>query len=189
MTKKAKASLRLPTRTVGLVGYFILYVLWLQAIALVAITILQYGVFNHIGTTGAPEPHGGAIGSAIATYTVPLYEAKPTAEPSWIIDAGLWVLLVAIGVLAIIYIGKMGANLLRHLLRVFKVKISLGSVFAAKFIGIGIAFTLITSSALLIPAVGYILPLNIALTVACYILFAAQLWLTKHQKVTAKDIL
>lgn len=187
MAQKAKASF--PIRTIALVGYFILYVLWLQAIALVAITVLQYAIFNHIGATEVPDRHNGAIGSTMASYMVPLHEAKQVPEPSWAIDAGLWVLLVIVGVLAIIYIGKTGAGLIRLVLRLLKVKLTIRSLFTAKFIAIGFAFIIVAGSTLLLPAVKYIVPLNIVLATVCYILFAAQFFAIRRRKIAIKDIL
>lgn len=188
MAQKAKAT-SFPTRIVALVGYFILYIMWLQAIALVAISVLQYAVFNHIGTTEVSEQPNGAIGSTMASYLVPLHDIKPAPEPSWTVDAGLWVLLVLVGALAIIYIGKTGAGLMRVVLHLLKVKITIESLFAAKFIAIGFAFMLVAGSTLLLPAVKYIMPLNIVLATACYLLFAAQFFAVRRRKIAIKDIL
>ena len=145
------------------IGYVALMLLLLQALSLVVIVLLQYGVFNHL--TVEETPKTGSLATAISWYTGPLSAAKPE-EPNTILITLLWLSLGALMAVAFVYTSKNLSRLLHKLLRHYD-RETARHLFIVKLTAAAGSFALILVAAMLLPAVQQILTLNTLLASVC----------------------
>lgn len=171
------------------IGYLFSTILTLQALSLTTIAFLQYGILNHVPVESTPNSKG-VLNETLSYYTAPLGQLKPKLSGSNILlNVLLWITFATVLTLISIYIAKISSTIAHAATRQIYGKATTQKLFIIKTLGIGIAFMLIAAMALLLPAVEYILPLNIALTLMGFVAFGLQHHFARQQKTPVKHVL
>lgn len=188
-TKHKDTSLQaIRNRAFSHAGYATLGLLWLQALSLLVIAVLQYGVFNHISTDQNHDTTATiSLESLFASYTQPLHEARPQ-EPNTVLTVFLWTALTVIIVLISVYITKILSAIVHAITKKLYGKVTLHRLLIIKLLSACTAFFAVAGSALILPAIEDIMPLNILIVAVCLMTFIAQHTLAKHTKTPAKNI-
>lgn len=167
-------------------GYLILTILVLQAVSLIVISALQYGIFNHITITDTTTT-GGLITETTTSYTAAFTAIKPK-EPNVFFIASLWTTLIATLVLLSILITNALSHIVHSLLK-RRNKETIGNLFFVKLMSAIGAFVIILVAASLLPAVQHLLGINTVLTVSCVVFFWLQHYVSARSAQSIKHVL
>lgn len=189
-SKTRKTSTHRNQRSIiGHFGYTSLAILILQALSLTAITILQYGIFNHIPVNKNQNTSDTiSLGSLFFGHTQSLNETT-TQEPNYIVTAFLWIALGVVAILLSIYLTKILSAMFHRITKALYRKATPQKLLIVKLLVAGVAFFAIAGIALLLPAVEHTMPVNIFILATCVMAFIAQHSLANHRKVPTKNIL
>lgn len=171
----------------GGIGSILIGLLWLQALSLFTMTLLQLTIFNTKPTTKTEYP----IEDALSSYLTALTITRPD-EPNLlvnIITIVLWILLIAVATILAIYAAKIASSIIKNITLNFYGRITLYTLLITKIVLILVAFATIAFSALILPAVEYILLLNLIFAGVSIAAFLLQHWLAKRHKTPIKQLL
>ena len=166
------------------IAYLLAALLWLQSLSLITMTLLQSTVFNN----DPSKQTGFPIEEALSSYFTALPTIKST-ESSVAITVMLWITLIVVVVILAVYVAMIASSITKKLTQILYERITPYNLLITKVVGTLTAFAVIAFSALVLPAVEYILPLNLAFAGISIVAFLLQHWLAKRHKTPVKQLL
>lgn len=164
-------------------GYALIAVLWLQALSIAVIAALQYTLFN-----GTSKNLSFTIEDVLSLYLSTTTAAKPD-NSNLFVTIVLWILLIGIVVILAVFVAKVASSIVKSLAQRLYGKVTSYNLLMTKIVSILLAIMIISFSALLLPAVEYILPLNLIFAGVGVVAFLLQHWLAKRHKTPVKQLL
>lgn len=173
------------------IGYAALFLIVIQALAVVVIAIAQYAIVNNIDYTSRNSNSSGLVSTIFTFANNSTPESADSARPSVLATSAAWVALVAIGTILVVYMGRMAQKLVRTVATRFgrKGKATALLLFVTQLTLLATALGIVCISSLLLPAVAFIVPLNIALFVVGFDCFLVQYVAGRYWKYSTNNVL
>jgi len=173
--------------TFGKIGYTSLVIIWLLAVALIVIFITSF-----IASFLITEKHSSPIQvqEVIITQSYGISISTPQRESQPIAIK----ILIGFGIVVILgilshYSGIHSSVIVRKILTKFKLKVTISSLFCAKFILLAIGFLAISVAAIMVPVVVNLLPAITVIAMVSAGSFIIQLTLVHTRKIPVKQTL
>lgn len=174
----------------GFAGHALLVLGILQAISAIVVVFLQYLIINHISNTPQERIAENDIASSILRpFLRPTTRSLEASEPNILFVIAAWVALISATVFLLAHTSRLSSKLLRFMVAKYWGRVTAKKLLITKLVTLLLSLVVIVTSSLLIPAITYIIPLNIALTAIGAICFIAQHAMYKHNKTPVKHML